>query len=169
MSLHFTILSAALISLTTCHIRFSTISCSETHLKHTQYSPVKESACCAQFVIQLTAQKESSRYHNWAFDEGEIQWLTTPKGTVKETSAFAGDVLIGISEHNRDLRIAITERQQRGLGGRIKGAFVVLNGGTGKYSNGINAVISKKQEFKSAAEFIEYVSQQKNCQNVPIC
>ena len=88
----------------------------------------------------------------------------TPERTVKETGASPGDMLIGIKDHNRDLRVRIAKRQEPGDGGRIKGSFTILNGGTGEYSKGIEAVIGKNEEFKTAAEFIDRVALEKDCQ-----
>ena len=53
---------------------------------------------------------------------------TTQKGTVKETGASSGDVLIGIEpDANIGLAVEISASQPQGEGGRIQGGFRVLD------------------------------------------
>jgi hypothetical protein len=57
----------------------------------------------------------------------------TRGGTVKETGAYAGDVLIGMEEMNRNLLIQVHEDQRAGDGKRITGRFDLLRAGDGSY------------------------------------
>ncbi|NSW86325.1 MAG: DUF3883 domain-containing protein [Syntrophobacteraceae bacterium] len=54
----------------------------------------------------------------------------TPSGTVKETGAKAGDILIGVQDVNRGLKIRLLGDQGKGHGGRVEPPFeLVENGG----------------------------------------
>jgi hypothetical protein len=89
----------------------------------------------------------------------------TPPGTVKDTGAGAGDVLIGVDpDANPGLVVEVLSPQApRDEGGRIIGPFKVLAPGSGRYAKGISAVLSEQAAFQNAATFIE------NVRSVPGC
>lgn len=77
-------------------------------------------------------------------------------GTVKETGAKAGDVLIGIEGSNRNLQIRIHRNQEAGDGGRVKGSFDLLDAGDGAYAEYLSKFIG--ESFLAASELIESVA-----------
>jgi len=80
---------------------------------------------------------------------------STPEGTVKETGASKGDVLIGVeSDANIGLVVEVSASQSRGEGGRIQGPFKVLDPGTGRYADGIKTLLQEQTAFKKVADFL---------------
>jgi hypothetical protein len=81
----------------------------------------------------------------------------SPSGTVKDSGASAGDILIGIQEEalNRGLRIKIHKSQEKGHGGRVKGSFDLLDAGTGTYAQYLMEFVG--EGFIEARELIEGV------------
>jgi hypothetical protein len=79
-----------------------------------------------------------------------------PLGTVEETGAEPGQILVGIEEHplNRGLRIKVHRRQDR-VGNRIEGSFDVLEAGNGTYSKYLAEHVG--ESFLNAAELIDEV------------
>ena len=73
--------------------------------------------------------------------------------TVKDTGAYAGDLLIGAQDANAGLLIRIHTAQKGGRGGRIIGAFELLDGGDGPYAGHLKKLENKR--FDSAADLIE--------------
>ena len=74
----------------------------------------------------------------------------TKPGTVKQTGAAAGAVLVGIAEDpgNRGLRVRVRDPQPSGEGGDIVGAFDLLSAGTGQYALYLKG--HENSAFKSA-------------------
>jgi len=90
----------------------------------------------------------------------------TPPNTVKETGAAAGDVLVGIHTNGNALLIVkVFEAQPPDVGGRLKGAFRVLDEGKGKYAKGIRSVIDDNAAFAEASDFIHLVASQEGCED----
>jgi hypothetical protein len=77
---------------------------------------------------------------------------------VKATGAPAGAVLQGSFQFNEGLRVRVHEQQQPGYGGRIVGAFELLDAGTGKYASYLKGLVG--QTFSTAKELIDRVSVQ---------
>lgn len=75
----------------------------------------------------------------------------TKAGTVEETGAGAGDVLVGIEPRNRNLQIRV-DADQPADGRRVKGSFEVLDAGNGTYSEFIRV-----GSYTNAAELIREV------------
>jgi hypothetical protein len=80
----------------------------------------------------------------------------TPKKSVQETGARAGEILIGVFPRNNGLLIRVVRSQTKNdvKGGPIKGEFRVLDSGTGTYAKGISAICEISQEFDSVDEFM---------------
>lgn len=80
----------------------------------------------------------------------------TPPGTVADTGAEPGQVLVGIDEHllNRGLRIKVHGRQARG-GSRIEGSFDLIEAGNGAYSRQLAKHVG--ESFLKAADLIDEV------------
>jgi hypothetical protein len=80
----------------------------------------------------------------------------TPRGTVKETGASPGQILVGIREEplNCGLRIKVHRRQDP-VGARIKGSFDLLDPGTGTYSNYLPQHVG--ESFLNAADLIDEI------------
>lgn len=74
--------------------------------------------------------------------------------TVKDTGAASGQTLIGISEHNRGLRIKLHRAQGR-LGSQIEGDFDLIDAGDGTYSKYLADHVGKS--FVNAAELIDAI------------
>ena len=90
----------------------------------------------------------------------------TPPNTVASTGTQAGDVVVGIhTKGNFGLLIQVSEAQRSGSGGRIRGPFLVLHEGMGKYASGIRAVIESNSFFGKAEDFIRLVSKQDGCRD----
>ena len=90
---------------------------------------------------------------------------TTPEGTVKETGASAADVLIGVqSNANIGLVVEVFVAQSKKRGGRIQGAFRVLNPGKGCYAEGIRALLHQQLAFQNAADFLRRLQQMPGCE-----
>jgi hypothetical protein len=80
---------------------------------------------------------------------------TTRRGSVKETGASNGDVLIGTEPHaNIGLAIEISTLQHKGEGGRIRGSFRVLTPGTGRYADGIRTVLQEQIAVQTVKDFL---------------
>jgi hypothetical protein len=79
----------------------------------------------------------------------------TKAGTVKETGAKAGDVLIGIEPRNRNLRIRV-DRDQTREGGRVQGSFELTTAGDGAYSRHITPFAGRS--YRSAKELIDQIA-----------
>lgn len=75
-------------------------------------------------------------------------------GTVKETGAEPLDILIGVNDLNRGLRIKVY-KNQTAAGGRIIGNFDVLSTGNGKYTPYLNKL--KEKSFDNAKTLIEMI------------
>jgi hypothetical protein len=91
----------------------------------------------------------------------------TPLGTVKETGARAGDVLVGVAaEANAGLVVKVLSPQvPRDDGGRITGPFEVLAAGGGRYAKGIGVVLNEQPAFfQNAASFIDKVRSVPGCE-----
>ncbi len=90
----------------------------------------------------------------------------TKSGTVKETGASAGDVLVGINTLNQGLRVSITKDHKVGHGGRIVGNFKVLSAGTGTYAEHIKNL--EGREFENAKEIVDLVKKMsgENCSHI---
>lgn len=85
--------------------------------------------------------------------EEQIDLLVEPDaGTVKATGAPSNSILLGIKNYNYGIRIQIFQAQPR-RGGRIQGAFRLLEAGSGEYVRAFEPYVG--QEFKSAAEMID--------------
>jgi hypothetical protein len=84
----------------------------------------------------------------------------TPTGTVRDTGAKPGQILIGIAEQplNRGLRIKVHRSQAKGSGGRITGSFEVLDAGTGKYAHYLNEYVG--EPFMEADHLIDSIQKQ---------
>lgn len=76
---------------------------------------------------------------------------STPSGTVKETGAGAGAVLIGVLPLNRNLRIRVHPAQRAEEGRRVEGSFELLYAGDGTYAGALKELLG--QDFISTAEF----------------
>lgn len=89
----------------------------------------------------------------------------TPAGTVMETGAAAGSILVGIRDHNAGLLIRVGCTQQVGEGGQLSGAIEVLDAGTGYYSDSIRALLERESVFNSAPVLIDKVRQIRGGEN----
>jgi len=93
----------------------------------------------------------------------------TPPGTVKETGAERGQILVGIDEEplNRGLRIRVHDDQAK-VGGRIEGSFDLLDASDGTYAKYLANHVGKR--FNNAAELIEEIwnagEGAKNCRHI---
>jgi hypothetical protein len=58
-------------------------------------------------------------------------------GTVKDTGAHEGDILVGIGIHNQGLLVKVYQDQPAGSGGRVEGQVLLLHQGTGEYAEGV--------------------------------
>ncbi|MEO0248736.1 MAG: hypothetical protein ABIN58_04195 [candidate division WOR-3 bacterium] len=79
----------------------------------------------------------------------------TPPGTVKESGAVAGSILVGVKEHNAGLTIKVHEPQPHGKGGRIIGPFELLVAGTGTYA--IHLRPHEGKIFRSVEELLDTI------------
>jgi DNA-binding Xre family transcriptional regulator len=77
---------------------------------------------------------------------------------VKATGAESQQILAGMSNLNRGLRIRIYEAQERGEGGLVQGPFDLLEAGTGSYATYLRGLVG--QSFDKAKELLGEV--QKN-------
>ncbi len=90
---------------------------------------------------------------------------TTQKGTVKETGASSGDVLIGIEpDANIGLAVEISASQPQGEGGRIQGGFRVLDPGKGRYADGITSLRSEQIAYQTVASFLLRLQKLPGCE-----
>jgi len=82
--------------------------------------------------------------------------MAKPKlGTVMETGAPAGAVLIGIDDVNRGLRIRILKAQKPGHSGWIEIGFEVLDAGTGTYASALQPLVG--DQFVSVREVLDRI------------
>ena len=89
----------------------------------------------------------------------------TPEGTVKETGADVGDVLIGVlSDANLGLAVEISAAQLKDRGGPILGGFRILNPGKGCYADGIKSLLQEQPAFQSAPGFLLRLQQIPGCE-----
>ncbi len=81
----------------------------------------------------------------------------TPPGTVKETGAKAGDILVGHGSKslNRGMRIKVHRDQPKGEGGRIVGSFDLLGSGNGTYASYLEEFVG--QSFHNAEELLHAI------------
>ena len=80
---------------------------------------------------------------------------TTKEGTVKQTGANKGDVLIGVEpDANIGLAVEISTSQPKDEGGRIQGGFKLLDAGTGRYADGIRSLLQEQVAFQTVADFL---------------
>ncbi len=86
----------------------------------------------------------------------------TKPGTVKETGAKAGDILVGVGQVNKNLRIRLHKDQPMGDGGRIVGSFDLVQAGTGTYSSFLEGIV--EESFISANELITRVASKSGAQ-----
>ena len=107
--------------------------------------PARSKGVCHQ--EGLVGNGEASCYYDFM--------SKTPPRTVKDTGADLDDLLIGITPRNLGLVIRIHNKQERGAGGRIAGAFDIVHWGLGTYAQSILAVWHKSQSFGSVEDFIE--------------
>lgn len=90
---------------------------------------------------------------------------TTPEGTVKQTGASKGDVLIGAEpDANIGLAIEISTSQSKSEGGRIGGPFKVLKPGSGRYSGGIRSLLHEQTAFQTVADFLLRLQKLPGCE-----
>src|SRR5688500_1861134 len=90
----------------------------------------------------------------------------TPPNSVFSSGAEPGDILVGFHRGgNRGLLVQVFDSQPKGKTGRVRGEFLILHEGTGKYSAGIRTVIEKTRYFASADEFIRLVSMEPGCRD----
>ena len=90
---------------------------------------------------------------------------TTKRGTVKESGATPGDVLIGTEpDANIGLAIEISESQPIGEGGRVQGGFRVLDPGKGRYACGINVLRDEQIAYQTAASFLLRLQKLPGCE-----
>jgi hypothetical protein len=89
---------------------------------------------------------------------------------VKDTGAAAGTVLVGAFPFSAGLRVRVHEAQEAGHGGRIFGAFDLLDAGTGKHAPFLGEFVG--QTFLAAKELIERVGEQpggEKCSHILNC
>lgn len=79
----------------------------------------------------------------------------TPPRTVKETGAIADDLLVGVTPRNMGVVVRIYNNQTPEEGGRIAGAFDLIQWGSGTYHREILKVWHTRNSFSSVKDFIE--------------
>jgi hypothetical protein len=79
-------------------------------------------------------------------------------GTVKDTGAHEGEILVGIGIHNQGLLVKVYQDQPAGSGGRVEGQVLLLHQGTGEYAEGIKMIARKT--FDSADACIQRLQQE---------
>jgi hypothetical protein len=90
---------------------------------------------------------------------------TTQPGTVKETGASSGDVLIGVEpDANIGLAVEGSASQPKGEGGRIQGGFTLLDPGTGRYAAGIRTLRGEQIAYQTVASFLLRLQKLPGCE-----
>jgi hypothetical protein len=92
-----------------------------------------------------------TEYEGISISQRGLRVAGTKLGTVKQTGAQAGDILVGIDKLNRGLQVRVRENQEKD-GGRIEGTFDVLDAGNGYYSQYLNTFVGKT--YREAKDLI---------------
>jgi hypothetical protein len=90
----------------------------------------------------------------------------TISGTVKETGAVRGDVLLGVDKNaNPGLILeALGPVSKAHGGGGLPGPFRVIAAGTGKYAAGIEGLLHQQTVFNNGPSFIDKLKRQPGCE-----
>jgi hypothetical protein len=84
-------------------------------------------------------------------------FLESKSDLVEFTGAEENDILIGAKRLNKDLRIKIYLRQEKGDKLQIKGSFDLINAGTGTYASAMQEF--EGRQFEKAKDLIRLVKQ----------
>ena len=74
---------------------------------------------------------------------------------VRDTGCEKGDVLIGPYKANRNMKIRVSQAQDKGDNLQIEGGFDLLEPGTGTYAAAIAKFVDR--HFENALELVELI------------